>query len=153
MAKWRVRGGEAWGAGGRERRGRTEVQAGAEVWGAAAAQTVRWSARTCMFVLCHSLHISLLINHIPSQPDLQLSVCRFIQLLKYVRNCFCTLAEEMCTDQAGVGVRGGCDITPAFPKVLPDPELQNRERFPASSSPDRHVHHYLAGWELCKLRN
>lgn len=52
--KQRVRGEEAWGAGGCERRGRTEVQAGAEVCGAAAAQTVRWSAHTCMFILCHS---------------------------------------------------------------------------------------------------
>lgn len=49
--KWRVRGG---GAGGAERRGRTEVQVRAEAWGAAAAQTVRWSARMCMFILCHS---------------------------------------------------------------------------------------------------
>ena len=38
-AKQRVRGGEGWGAGGRESRGGTEVRAGAEAWGAAPAQT------------------------------------------------------------------------------------------------------------------
>lgn len=40
--------------GAHGRRGRTGVQLRAEVWGAAAAQTVRWSAHMCVCVLCHS---------------------------------------------------------------------------------------------------
>lgn len=69
------------------------------------------------------LHVSLLINHIPSQPHLQLSICPVVELWECVHNFFCSLANQMCTDQTGVGVRGGCDITPTLPKSLPDPEL------------------------------
>lgn len=140
-ARWRVRGGERGTARG-EAGLRCKVRA--EAWGAVAAQMVRWSAHSSTFILCHStahgdsrvLHISLLINHIPSQPDLQLSVHHFIQLLNYLHNSFSTLAEEMCADRAAVGVRGRCDMTSTFPKAFPDPELQRRERFPAASNPD-----------------
>lgn len=94
------------------------------------------------------LRVGLLIR----QPDLQLSLRLFMQLLERVINSFCTSAVQMSTDQAAES-EGGCDVAPAFPKALPDAELQKRERFPTASCPSRHVHHSLTGWELCKPRS